>query len=78
MQPSATVFDALAATGVPFHTSGPSYIDSIGGIAEKACGGQGGWMFAVNGEFPMRPAMAYELKDGDEVRWAYTVVEGDV
>ena len=78
LPPGSTVFDALAATGVPFHTSGPTYVDSIGGIAEKQCDGQGGWMYAVDGEFPMKPANAYQLQGGEDVRWAYTVVEGDV
>ena len=72
------MYDALVKTGVAFTTKGGNYIDSIGGIAEKACGAGSGWMYSVNGEFPGKSAMKFELSGDEQIRWAYTVTMGDV
>ena len=78
LQPGATVYDALVATGVAFTTKGGNYIDSIGGISEKACGAGSGWMYSVDGTFPGVSAMKFALSGGERVRFAYTVTMGDV
>lgn len=49
-----------------------SYIQSIGGLAEKDCGELSGWMCRVNGVFLDRSLKEYTLKDGDRVEWLYT------
>ncbi len=53
------------------------YVKSIGGLAEKDCGSNSGWLYSVNGEFPNVAANKYELKPGDEMVWIYTVKPGD-
>lgn len=55
---------AVASTG--------SYVQSIGGLAEKACGDLSGWMCRVNGVFVDRSLKEYTLQDGDRVEWLYT------
>lgn len=55
---------AVASTG--------SYVQSIGGLAEKACGDLSGWMCRVNGVFIDRSLKEYTLQDGDRVEWLYT------
>lgn len=78
IEEGATVYDVLVATGVDFTTKGSNYIDSIGGIAEKACSPTSGWMYSVDGVFPSRSAMDYVLQGGETIRWAYTVSMGDL
>lgn len=73
-----TVYDALVKTGVAFETRGRNYISSIGGIAEKACGANSGWLYLVDGVQPAKSANAYKLEGGETVLWAYTVTQGDV
>ena len=73
-----TVFDALEKTGVEFESRGRDYVSSIGGIAEKACGPNSGWLYLVDGVQPTKTASDYELAGGETVLWAYTVTEGDV
>lgn len=70
LDPGATVYDALRATGVTF--SGKSYISSINSIGEGDCGPQSGWMYSVNGDYPGVGCTKYTLSDGDSIRWRYT------
>ena len=67
----ATVYDALAATGVSH--SGDSYITAIGGLSEKQFGGQSGWKYYVNGSAPNKSCVDYTLQDGDRVQWSYVL-----
>ena len=73
-----TVFDALVATKVEYSLRGKDYVSSIGGIEEKVCGRDSGWLYLVDGKRPAKTAMEYKLTGGENVRWAYTVAEGDV
>ena len=73
-----TVFDALVATGVEYGLRGKDYVSSIGGIEDKVCGRDSGWLYLVDGKRPVKTAMEYKLVGGENVRWAYTVTEGDV
>lgn len=77
-EPGDTAYSALEKTGVDFETRGRNYITSIGGIAEKVCGANSGWLYLVDGVQPTRNADEYELSGGETVLWAYTVKEGDV
>ena len=77
-EPGDTAYDALVKTGVDFEMRGRNYISSIGGIAEKACGPNSGWLYLVDGVQPTKNATDCELEGGQTVLWAYTVKEGDV
>lgn len=72
----ATVYDALKATGLALG-GGPSYVKSIGGLGEFACGAGSGWMYGVNGTYPKKACNAYKLSSGDSVRWVYTLDNGN-
>lgn len=67
----ATVYDALAATGLSY--TGYGYIEEIGGLWEKDFGAKSGWKYYVNGSLPMLSCVDYVLKDGDSVQWVYTL-----
>lgn len=67
----ATVYDALAATGLSY--TGYGYIEEIGGLWEKDFGAKSGWKYYVNGSAPMMSCVDYVLKDGDSVQWVYTL-----
>lgn len=71
LEKGATVYDALAASGVDY--SGSSYIASIGGLAEKACGGLSGWKYYVNGSESGKACNKYVLQDGDVIKWSYVL-----
>lgn len=76
-----TVFDALVSVcndyGITLTYQTKTYIQGIGGLMEKDCGGSSGWMYAVNGEVPMTAASKYTLADGDEVYWYYVTSYSD-
>lgn len=70
----ATAYDALLACGLTVGAENSPmgiYVYSIGGLAEKQFGGGSGWNYAVNGSTPGFSCGAYELSDGDDVRWFY-------
>lgn len=71
----ATVFDALKSlcseNGISLKYQSKTYIQGIGGLNEKDCGGGSGWMYRVNGTAPNKPASSYVLKNGDTVEWYY-------
>lgn len=77
-----TVFDLLSEAcskkGLAVVHQNKSYIVSIGGLAEKDCGGSSGWMYTVNGVKPMMSASKYVLKDGDTVEWYYVTSPTDL
>lgn len=61
--------------------SSGSYIVGIGGLSEFDCGSSSGWMYSVNGEYPMVSADACELSDTghtDAVVFSYTCRQGDL
>lgn len=67
----ATVYDALAATGLSY--TGYGYIEEIGGLWEKDFSAKSGWKYYVNGSAPMMSCADYVLKDGDSVQWIYVL-----
>lgn len=67
----ATVYDALAATGLSY--TGYGYIEEIGGLWEKDFSTKSGWKYYVNGSAPMMSCADYVLKDGDSVQWVYVL-----
>ena len=77
LEPGATVYDALASSGVSFNAKATGYgmyVSSIAGLAEKEHGGMSGWMYSVNGMTPNVACSSYELSDGDSVYWWYANV----
>ena len=49
------------------------YISSIGHLAEFDGGKNSGWLYYVNGVTPNYTCSKYKLKNGDVIRWHYTV-----
>ena len=79
LDPGATVYDALKKSGVVVGASSSAmgkYVYSIQSLSEKACGAESGWVYSVNGTTPSASCSSYELKDGDTVRWRYTLNGG--
>ncbi len=70
-----TVYDILLSAaednGLEI-TGDSSYIRSIGGIGEFDCGPLSGWMYCVNGKFPMVSVGGYTPERGDEIEFLYT------
>ena len=70
----ATVYDALAASGIGFNAESSAYgiyISAIGGLAEKEHGSGSGWKYFVNGAFVPVSCSACTLADGDYIAWTY-------
>ncbi len=49
------------------------YIASIDGQGEMDKGPESGWMYSVNGEFPDVGAGVVKVKNGDYIKWLYTM-----
>lgn len=67
----ATVYDALAASGIDIVASDSDYgmyVDSIAGLAGDS---SHAWVFTVNGQQVMEACDACVLADGDTVEWSY-------
>lgn len=47
------------------------YIVGIGGIEEKDCGAQSGWVYTVNGKSPSAGLGNYKIKNGDSMVLSY-------
>ena len=79
----ATVYDALAGTGLAINSSyssglGSVYVSSIGGLAEKTPGYSGsGWKYFVDGLEPGVGCNQYELYDGASIVWKYVLSIGE-
>lgn len=70
----ATVYDALAATGLSLNTHNSAYgiyVAGIGGLNEKQFGGKSGWVYAVNGVNGSVSAGSQAVQNGDVVSWSY-------
>ena len=52
-----------------YHTA---YIEGINNLYEFDVGELSGWMYSVNGWFPIYGCSRYRLQDGDVVDWKYT------
>lgn len=79
LEDNSTVFDALCAVrdeyGIQMEYSGSGstvYIEGISNLYERDGGRWSGWMYSVNDEYPGVGCGEYTLKDGDQVKWAYT------
>lgn len=54
------------------------YVAGISGLTEQLCGTSSGWIYSVNGIFPLTGTDEYQLASGDRVAFYYTVNKGDV
>ena len=50
-----------------------AYIEGINQLYEFDAGSQSGWLYSVNGEYPNYGCSKYEVCDGDEIEWIYTI-----
>lgn len=75
----ATAYDALkkacAENGIALNIQNSSfggvYVVGIGGICEKDCGAQSGWVYTVNGQSPSTGLSNYKIKNGDTLVLSY-------
>lgn len=74
----ATAFDVLqkacTQNGIALNAQKSSfgvYIVGIGGIEEKDCGSQSGWVYTVNGKSPSVGLGNYKIKNGDSIVLSY-------
>lgn len=74
----ATAYDALkkacTENGIELNEEKSSfgvYIVGIGGIEEKDCGAQSGWVYTVNGQSPSVGLGNYKIKNGDSLVLSY-------
>lgn len=76
-----TVFDVLssvcAENDITIVHQRKTYIQSIGGLSEKDCGGASGWMFRVNGVAPNKSVGKYVLSEGDVIEFYYVTSPSD-
>ncbi|HHU53487.1 MAG TPA: DUF4430 domain-containing protein [Clostridiaceae bacterium] len=80
MPKNSTVYDLIMATDLVIGartTNFGVYIYSIQSLAEFAVGGNGGWLYSVNGSQPSVGVDSYILQPGDIVHFSYTVDLGD-
>lgn len=77
-----SAFDLLKRTlrenNIVYSATSGGYVRSIGGLAERDCGTQSGWLYRVNGEFLNYSSKYYTLQEGDTVEFLYTCSPGDV
>ena len=67
----SSVFDVLKALGLTVGGDG-TYVRSINGLSEKACGARSGWIYKVDGDVPKKSCGDYVLAGGEEIVWLYT------
>ena len=52
------------------------YVEGIHQLYEFDCGNLSGWMYLVNGKTPNYGCSSFQVKDGDDILWAYTCNAG--
>ena len=79
VEKGSTVWDVLnkitRSKGIPVVKRGSGsglYVSSINSLGEFDCGSGSGWMYNVNGVYPMVSCGAYTVKAGDSIQWRYT------
>ena len=80
LKKSATVYDALSATGLIIGSNSSAmgtYVYSIQSLAEKMCGGTSGWLYFVNDKCISLSSSSCVLKDGDNICWKYSCDNGN-
>lgn len=79
IEAGSTVWDVLnkiaRENGIPVSKTGSGtmlYVQGIGGLFEFDCSDGSGWMYNVNGSYPMKSCDAKKVADGDDINWRYT------
>ena len=83
LRPGDTVFDILHRAvrhhkiqmefqGADANVYNSVYIQGINYLYEFSCGPLSGWMYKVNGEYPLYGVSQYEVEDGDIIEFHYT------
>lgn len=74
----ATAYDALqkacTQNGIALNAENSSfgvYVVGVGGVEEKDCGSQSGWVYTVNGKSPSVSISKYKIKNGDSIVLSY-------
>lgn len=70
--------NACKENGISLYYEEKSYIKGIGGLNEKDCTPESGWMYRVNGNYINKAAIRYILNDGDKVEFYYVTSYKDV
>ncbi|MCR5522395.1 MAG: DUF4430 domain-containing protein [Clostridia bacterium] len=82
LQDGDTALDVLKRAAqennIEIKIKGGNYVSSINGLKERQCGGNSGWLYSVNGEYPMTSSSAKPVRANDTVAFTYTVNYGDV
>ena len=69
---NSSVYDLLLASGLDMKArQSTTYVESLGGLAEKEQVMTSGWIYRVNGVKAGVLAGGYTLEDGDEVSWTW-------
>ncbi len=67
----SSVYDAMSAAGLEIDES-KGYVSSVAGLGEGDCGPMSGWLFDINGEYPLESLRDTTVNDGDVISWQYT------
>lgn len=70
----SSVYDVLAASGVPFSASGGAFGAYVTAINGQAAGPNTGWTYTVNGAQPNVSCSSYEVSIGDAIVWEFVTV----
>jgi hypothetical protein len=67
----SSVYDAMISAGLEIDES-KGYVSSVAGLGEGDCGPMSGWLFDINGEYPLESLRDTTVNDGDVISWRYT------
>ena len=70
----SSVYDVLAASGIPFSASGGAFGAYVTAINGRAAGPNTGWTYTVNGAQPNMSCSSYEVSIGDAIVWEFVTV----
>ncbi len=70
----SSVYDVLAASGIPFSASGGAFGAYVTAINGRAAGPNTGWTYTVNGAQPNVGCSSYEVSSGDAIVWEFVTV----
>lgn len=70
----SSVYDVLAASGIPFSASGGAFGAYVTAINGRVAGPNTGWTYTVNGAQPNVSCSSYEVSSGDAIVWEFVTV----
>lgn len=73
---NSTVWDVLKQClneqGMKYSNASGNYVSSVNGLSEFDNGKNSGWMYTLNGKYPLLGVSEQKLKDGDRIVFHYT------